>query len=99
MKQYWCHAGEGPRRSTKQGRSRWAGQLGVEPPTGSSLMQKATLREVEGALRSVRSTRSFCEIDGQGDHADDIKEYKKEASKKDAAGQLAHETLPTRNII
>jgi hypothetical protein len=26
---------------------------------------------------------------------DDIKEYKKEASKKDAAGQLAQETLPT----
>ena len=29
------------------------------------------------------------------DHQEDIKEYKKEASKKDAAGQLAKETLPT----
>jgi putative membrane protein len=27
-------------------------------------------------------------------HQDDIKEYKKESSKRDAAGQLAKETLP-----
>ena len=29
------------------------------------------------------------------DHQDDIKEFQKEASKNDAAGQLAKETLPT----
>jgi putative membrane protein len=29
------------------------------------------------------------------DHQDDIKEFQKEASKNDPAGQLAKETLPT----
>lgn len=70
-----------------------AGQLGVEPPTGSSLMQKATYAKLK-LLSGTSFDRSFAKSMVK-DHQDDIKEYKKEASKKDAAGQLAQETLPT----
>ena len=70
-----------------------AGQLGVEPPTGSSLMQKATYAKLK-LLSGTSFDRSFAKSMVK-DHQDDIKEYKKETSKKDAAGQLANETLPT----
>jgi len=70
-----------------------AGQLGVEPPTGSSLMQKATYAKLK-MLSGAMFDRSFAKSMVK-DHQDDIKEYKKEASKKDVAGQLANETLPT----
>ncbi|HET7166176.1 MAG TPA: DUF4142 domain-containing protein [Pseudolabrys sp.] len=70
-----------------------AGQLGVEPPTGSSLMQKATYAKLK-LLSGTSFDKSFAKSMVK-DHQEDIKEYKKESSKKDAAGQLAQETLPT----
>jgi putative membrane protein len=62
-----------------------AGQLGVEPPTGSSLMQKATYAKLK-LLSGTSFDRSFAKSMVK-DHADDIKEYKTEASKKDAVSR------------
>jgi putative membrane protein len=70
-----------------------AKDLGVEPPTGSSLMQKATYAKLK-MLSGATFDRSFAKSMVK-DHQEDIKEYKKETSKKDAAGELAKETLPT----
>ncbi len=70
-----------------------ASQLGVTPPTGSSFGEKATYAKLK-LLTGDTFDRSFAKSMVK-DHQDDIKEYRKEASKSDAAGQLAKETLPT----
>ena len=69
-----------------------AGKLGVEPPTGSNMGDKATYVKLK-MLSGATFDRSFAKSMVK-DHQDDIKEYKKESSKRDAAGQLAKETLP-----
>ncbi len=70
-----------------------ASQLGVTPPTGSSFGEKATYAKLK-LLSGETFDRSFAKAMVK-DHQDDIKEFRKEASKNDAAGQLAKETLPT----
>lgn len=70
-----------------------ASQLGVTPPTGSTFGEKATYAKLK-LLSGGSFDRSFAKSMVK-DHRDDIKEYQKEASKNDAAGQLAKETLPT----
>jgi putative membrane protein len=70
-----------------------ASQLGVTPPTGSSFGEKATYAKLK-LLSGESFDRSFAKSMVK-DHQDDIKEYQKEASKSDPAGQLAKETLPT----
>ena len=70
-----------------------ASQLGVTPPTGSSFGEKATYAKLK-LLSGESFDRSFAKSMVK-DHQGDIKEYQKEASKSDPAGQLAKETLPT----
>src|SRR5689334_330838 len=70
-----------------------AKELGVTPPTGSTFGEKATYAKLK-MLSGGSFDRSFAKSMVK-DHRDDIKEYQKEASKNDAAGQLAKETLPT----
>ena len=70
-----------------------ASQLGVTPPTGSSFGEKATYTKLK-LLSGDSFDRSFAKAMVK-DHQEDIKEFQKEASKNDAAGQLAKETLPT----
>ena len=70
-----------------------ASQLGVTPPTGSSFGEKATFTKLK-LLSDDSFDRSFAKAMVK-DHQEDIKEFQKEASKNDAAGQLAKETLPT----
>jgi putative membrane protein len=70
-----------------------ASQLGVEPPTGSSVGSKATYAKLK-VLSGTSFDRSFAKAMVK-DHQEDIKEFKKESSKNDAAGKLAKETLPT----
>jgi putative membrane protein len=70
-----------------------AKQLGVDPPAGASVMQKA-----EYVKLKVLSGNTFDRSFAKGmvkDHENDIKEYQKESSKTDAAGSYAKETLPT----
>jgi putative membrane protein len=69
-----------------------AGELGVTPPTGSSIGAKATYAKLK-ILSGASFDRSFAKSMVK-DHQEDIKEYRKEASKNDAAGRLAKETLP-----
>jgi putative membrane protein len=69
-----------------------ATQLGVTPPTGSSVGEKLTYAKLK-VLSGAMFDRSFAKSMVK-DHQDDIKEYQKESSKSDAAGQLAKETLP-----
>lgn len=70
-----------------------ASKLGVTPPTGSSFGEKATFTKLK-LLSGDSFDRSFAKAMVK-DHQEDIKEFQKEASKNDAAGQLAKETLPT----
>jgi len=70
-----------------------ASQLGVTPPTGSSFGEKATYAKLK-LLSGETFDRSFAKS-MVTDHRDDIRDYQKEASKSDAAGRLARETLPT----
>ena len=65
---------------------------GAPPPTGSSFSSKATYTKLK-LLSGASFDRSFAKSMVK-DHEEDIKEYKKESSKTDAAGQLAKETLP-----
>lgn len=69
-----------------------ASELGVKPPTGSSVSSKATYLKLK-VLSGDTFDRSFAKS-MVSDHQADIKEYQKEASKTDAAGALAKETLP-----
>ena len=70
-----------------------ASQLGVTPPTGSTFGEKATYAKLK-LLSGGTFDRSFAKSMVK-DHRDDIKEYQREASKSDPAGQLAKATLPT----
>ncbi|HEY7230788.1 MAG TPA: DUF4142 domain-containing protein [Pseudolabrys sp.] len=70
-----------------------ANELGVKPPTGSSMTQKATYAKLK--LLSGSSFDSAFAKAMVKDHKEDIKAYQKEASKNDPAGKLAKETLPT----
>lgn len=69
-----------------------ASQLGVTAPTGSSLGEKATYTKLK-LLSGASFDKSFAKS-MVSDHQGDIKNYKKEAAKNDAAGKLAKETLP-----
>lgn len=70
-----------------------AKSLGVDPPTGSSVGQKAIYVKWK-ILSGDTFDRSFAKGMVQ-DHEKDIKEYQKAASKNDAVGAYAKETLPT----
>jgi putative membrane protein len=69
-----------------------ANELGVKPPTGSSVGQKAIYAKLK-MLSGASFDKSFAKSMVK-DHQHDIKEYQKQASKTDAAGTLAKETLP-----
>jgi len=49
-------------------------------------------------LSGATFDRSFAKSMAK-DHQEDIKDYKKEASKSDAAGQLAKDTLPLQHHL
>jgi len=70
-----------------------ASQAGVEPPTGSSLSEKATYAKLK-VLQGDTFDRSFASS-MVSDHQQDIKEYEKAAGKNDAVGHYAKEALPT----
>ncbi len=69
-----------------------ANQLGVKPPTGSSVSAKATYLKLK-VLSGDTFDRSFARS-MVSDHQADIKMYQAQSAKNDAAGQLAKETLP-----
>lgn len=69
-----------------------ASELGVKPPTGPSISQKATYAKLK-ILSGASFDKSFATAMVK-DHQQDIKEYQEEAPKDDAAGKLAKETLP-----
>lgn len=69
-----------------------AAQLNVDPPTGTSIGQKATYAKLK-LLSGASFDKSFAKS-MVSDHQKDIKEYQKEAQKNDAAGAFAKETLP-----
>jgi putative membrane protein len=69
-----------------------ASQIGVEPPNGSSVMEKATYLKLK-VLSGDTFDRSFANS-MVADHKSDIKAYQNEASKNDAAGEYAKQTLP-----
>src|SRR5262249_7647405 len=62
-----------------------AGELGVAPPTGSSIGSKATYAKLK-VLSGATFDRSFAKSMVK-DHQEDIKEFQKESSKSDAAGK------------
>ena len=70
-----------------------AKEIGVTPPTGSGLMEKGTYLKLK-VLSGDTFDRSFANS-MVSDHKADIKEFQKESSKTDAAGQFAKQTLPT----
>jgi len=70
-----------------------ARQLNVEPPTGTSLGQKATYAKLK-VLSGGSFDKSFAKS-MVSDHQSDIKEYQQQAQKSDPAGNFAKETLPT----
>jgi putative membrane protein len=70
-----------------------AKQLGVEPPTGPSVTQKATYLKLK-VLSGATFDRSFASSMVK-DHQTDIKEYQKQSGKTDQTGAFAKETLPT----
>lgn len=70
-----------------------ASQLGVKPPTGSSVGSKATYAKLK-VLSGSTFDRSFAKAMVK-DHQEDIKEFQKESSKNDPAGKLAKDSLPT----
>ncbi|MBV8792507.1 MAG: DUF4142 domain-containing protein [Pseudolabrys sp.] len=70
-----------------------ANQIGVKPPSGSSFGEKATYAKLK-MLSGASFDKSFAKS-MVSDHQSDIKEYQKESTKSDAAGQYAKEALPT----
>jgi len=70
-----------------------ANELGLTPPTGSSIGEKATYLKLK-VLSGASFDRAFAKAMVK-DHQDDIKEFQKESQKGDAAGQFAKDTLPT----
>jgi putative membrane protein len=69
-----------------------ASKVGVEPPSGSSISQKATYAKLK-LLTGDAFDKSFANS-MVSDHESDIKEYQKAAAKNDAVGQYAKQTLP-----
>ena len=70
-----------------------AKSVDVDPPTGSSLMEKGTYAKLK-VLSGDSFDKSF--IDSMvSDHQSDIKDYQKESAKSDPVGQYAKESLPT----
>ena len=69
-----------------------ASELGVKPPTGSGIGHKAIYAKLK-MLSGASFDKSFAKSMVK-DHQQDIREYQKEASRNDAAGKLAKETLP-----
>jgi len=70
-----------------------ASQLGVKPPTGSSIGSKTTYAKLK-LLSGASFDRSFAKAMVK-DHQEDIKKFQKESSRNDPAGKLAKESLPT----
>jgi len=70
-----------------------ARQLNVEPPTGTSLGQKATYAKLK-VLSGTSFDKSFASS-MVSDHQGDIKDYQEQAKKADPAGSFAKATLPT----
>jgi putative membrane protein len=70
-----------------------ATQLGVTPPTGASVTQKAKYLKLK-VLSGATFDRTFVS-DMVRDHQTDINAYQNQARKTDPAGMLAKETLPT----
>jgi putative membrane protein len=70
-----------------------AAALGVDPPTGSSVTQKATYLKWK-VLSGNSFDRTFAG-DMVKDHQADIKEFQAESEKSDPAGTFAQQTLPT----
>jgi putative membrane protein len=70
-----------------------AKEIGVTPPTGSSVMEKGTYLKLK-VLTGDTFDKSFASS-MVSDHKADIKEFQKESSKTDAAGQFAKDALPT----
>lgn len=69
-----------------------ASQLGVKPPTSSSMAEKATYAKLK-LLSGTSFDNAFAKAMVK-DHQQDIKEFQKESAKSDPAGKLAQETLP-----
>jgi putative membrane protein len=70
-----------------------ADKLGVTPPSGPSVAQKAGYLKMK-VMSGDTFDRSFAK-DMVKDHQKDIKEYEKASQKNDAAGAYAKEGLPT----
>ena len=70
-----------------------AKEVGVEPPSGSSVGEKATYLKLK-VLSGDTFDTSFANT-MVSDHEGDIKEYQKQAAKDDAAGKYAKAALPT----
>jgi putative membrane protein len=70
-----------------------ASELGMNPPSGSSVMEKATYLKLK-ILSGKSFDRAFANAMVK-DHQGDIKDFQKEAAKTDAAGDFAKQTLPT----
>lgn len=70
-----------------------AKEIGVSPPTGSSLMEKGTYLKLK-LLSGESFDKSFAKS-MVSDHKSDIKEYQKQAASDDPAGKFAKEALPT----
>jgi putative membrane protein len=70
-----------------------ARQLNVEPPTGTSLGQKATYAKLK-VLSGASFDKSFANS-MVSDHQSDIKDYQEQTKKADPAGNFAKEILPT----
>jgi putative membrane protein len=66
--------------------------LNVDPPTGSSIMQKGAYAKLK-LLQGDTFDRSFAST-MVSDHEADIKEYEKISVKDDAVGKYAKEALP-----
>lgn len=70
-----------------------AKQMGVTPPSGSSLMEKGTYLKLK-VLSGDSFDKSF--ISSMiSDHKSDIKEFQTESGKNDLAGKFAKDALPT----
>jgi putative membrane protein len=70
-----------------------AQQMGIDPPKRADVSHEAEYLKLK-----VLSGDSFDKSFAKGmlkDHQNDVKQFQKESSKSDAAGQFAKETLPT----
>ncbi len=72
-----------------------AKEMGVRPPSGSSVMEKATYLKLK-VLTGDTFDKNFAKT-MVSDHKADITEFQKEASKSDPVGQFAKNALPTLN--